>query len=189
MYKNLKSAMITNGYISSYFPVTRGIRQGDCLSALLYIIQAEPLAMYLRKENAVKGMHIRDSDGNIHKLNCADYVDDSMKFCLDTADVEQCLDIIKDYGKASGSTLNMDKTVGLTNDETLVRQNQSSVHISTGPEKCLGINIGKNRNIDLYWKNIVERIDKKFNMWKLRNLSIIGKIDIVKSVGLSIALY
>ena len=42
MYKDAKSSIITNGYQSEYFDITRGIRQGDSLSALLYIIQMEP---------------------------------------------------------------------------------------------------------------------------------------------------
>ena len=41
MYKGMKSAILTNGYQSPYFSVTRGIRQGDSLSALLYIIEAK----------------------------------------------------------------------------------------------------------------------------------------------------
>ena len=38
LYKSLKSAVVTNGWTSTYFSLTRGIRQGDALSALLFII-------------------------------------------------------------------------------------------------------------------------------------------------------
>ena len=38
LYKNAKSSIMTNGLQSAYFDITRGIRQGDSLSALLYII-------------------------------------------------------------------------------------------------------------------------------------------------------
>jgi hypothetical protein len=58
MYKSMKSCIITNGYISKVFPVSRGIRQGDSLSALLYILQSEPLAAYLRKTNRIQGIEI-----------------------------------------------------------------------------------------------------------------------------------
>ena len=189
MYKNMKSAVTTNGYVSSYFPVTRGIRQGDCLSALLYIIQAEPLAEYIRKSDTVRGIEIKDHNGIGHELKCADYVDDSMKFMFEKNDAQECLKIVDDFGKASGSSLNRDKTVGLSNDASNTRQNQYSIHISNGPEKCLGIQVGKIRKNDQFWENIITRIEKKLNLWKLRNLSLIGKVHIVKSVGLSIAMY
>ena len=44
MNQNAKSAIVTNGVVSEYFDISRGIRQVYSMSALLYIIQAEPLA-------------------------------------------------------------------------------------------------------------------------------------------------
>ena len=43
LYKHAKCNIMTNGVQSEYFSISRGIRQGDALSALLYIIQSEPL--------------------------------------------------------------------------------------------------------------------------------------------------
>ena len=39
LYKDAKSSILTNGVQTEYFEISRGIRQGDTLSALLYIIQ------------------------------------------------------------------------------------------------------------------------------------------------------
>ena len=58
LYKDMKSCILTNGYTSRTFPVTRGIRQGDSLSALLYILQLEPLSAYLRKTNRIHGIEV-----------------------------------------------------------------------------------------------------------------------------------
>ena len=71
MYKGMKSAILTNGYQSPYLSVTRGIRQGDSLSALLYIIQA-----HVRNNNDFEG--IRLGDQSIIVKGCQ-YVDDSNK--------------------------------------------------------------------------------------------------------------
>ena len=38
--------------------ISRGIRQGDSLSALLYIIQFESLAQKLRTDNGIKGIDV-----------------------------------------------------------------------------------------------------------------------------------
>ena len=52
---------MTNGVISKYFPVERGIRQGDSLSAL-YIIQAEPTA--IRDSHNMKGIWTKTLEVN-----------------------------------------------------------------------------------------------------------------------------
>ena len=156
----MKSAVITNGYVSTFFHVSRGIRQGDCLSALLYIIQAEPLAQYIRNSDLVRGINITDHNGIIHEIKGAEYVDDSIKFLSNANDVRNCLKIVDDFGKASGSSLNKYKTVGLSNDVTQDRQNQLSIHISKGPEKCLGIQVGSVRKNDEFWEHIIKRIRK-----------------------------
>ena len=44
LYNHAQCSIMTNGVQSEYFNVSRGIRQGDALSALLYIIQSEPFA-------------------------------------------------------------------------------------------------------------------------------------------------
>ena len=44
LYKHAKCSIMTNGVQSEYFSISRGIRQRDALSALLYIIQSEQFA-------------------------------------------------------------------------------------------------------------------------------------------------
>ena len=85
MYKGMKSAIVTNGYISAYFNLSRGIRQGDSLSALLYIIQAEPLAEYFRRSNEAKGIEILDQNNVTHELKGCQYVDDANNFINNVA--------------------------------------------------------------------------------------------------------
>ena len=45
-----------NGHLSQYFPISRGIRQGDAMSALLFIIQSEPPAETIRSSPDIKGI-------------------------------------------------------------------------------------------------------------------------------------
>ena len=55
LYKDAKSSIVTNGIQSEYFEISRGIRQGDALSALLYTIQFEPLFEKLRTSSLIEG--------------------------------------------------------------------------------------------------------------------------------------
>ena len=189
MYLKLKSCIMTNGFMSPYFSVTRGIRQGDCLSALLYVIQAEPLAEYIRKSNDVKGIVVKDYLGNDRELKCADYVDDASRFLSESNSIDVCLKLYEEYGKASGSKINKDKTVGLSNNIALNDTVLHEVKITNGPEKCLGIPMGFNKKLDEFWDKIVTKMSNRLSPWRNRFLTIFGRIHIIKSVALSIVLY
>ena len=60
MYNYAKSAVMANGFLFEYFSISRGIRQGDAMTALLFIIQAEPLAEAIRSSCNIKGISIND---------------------------------------------------------------------------------------------------------------------------------
>ena len=46
-----------NGWISKTFSMSRGIRQGCLISALLYIFVAEIIALKLKEDNLIKGIN------------------------------------------------------------------------------------------------------------------------------------
>ena len=184
MYKKMKSCILTNGYSSKYFDISRGIRQGDSLSALLYVIQAEPLACLIRKTDEIQGIQVT----NKVEVRISQYVDDTVLYLRHKNLTEKCLQIIEKFGKASGARLNKGKTVGLVMKESLIKS-ISGINVSLGPVKLLGIPVGKKTDVDAFWNNVIEKMEKRYNMWKNRNLSFAGKIHIIKSLGMSTIMY
>ena len=91
MYKDMKIAVLTNGYVSPYFKITRGIRQGDALSALLYVLQSEALSEAIRCNCQIKGISIKDKEGNFHEIKGSQYVDDSSNMLLNVDYIHECL--------------------------------------------------------------------------------------------------
>ena len=91
MYNCAKSAVMTNGLLSECFSISRGIRQGDALSALLFIIQAEPLAEAIRSSCNFKGI----SMNNETEIRICQYVDDINIFLAHHSYINPCLEIIK----------------------------------------------------------------------------------------------
>ena len=77
LYKDANSAILTNGRISRFFPVKRGVRQGDSLSALLFIIQAEPLAETVRDSPNIEGITSLSYDNKITEFQLGQYADDT----------------------------------------------------------------------------------------------------------------
>ena len=49
IFKEAKTSILTNGFRSTYFRISRSMRQGCPVSPLLFILQAEPLACAIRK--------------------------------------------------------------------------------------------------------------------------------------------
>ena len=89
----MKSCILTNGYMSKYFNITRGIRQGDALSALLYVIQAEPMACYIRKTDDWQGINV----GNGCQVRISQYVDDTVLYLKHINMTKDCLNIVEQF--------------------------------------------------------------------------------------------
>ena len=55
-YTGVQSAVKVNGHLSSFFSLSRGVRQGCPLSPLLYVLVAEVLAVNIRANPRIKGL-------------------------------------------------------------------------------------------------------------------------------------
>ena len=141
MNQNAKSAIMTNGVVSEYFDISRGIRQGDAMSALPYILQTEPLAEAVRQSHSIKGIDITN-DARNGELKIVQYVDDTIMSLRNSAYIRSCLDIISEYKKVSGAKLNIKKTKGLVLRPQNVGECEGK-ELVLGPEVALGVLVGK----------------------------------------------
>ena len=62
IFKNAESCVMNNGHSTGYFPRERGTRQGDPLSAYLFIPCAETLFIQIRENEEVKGIRVGDNE-------------------------------------------------------------------------------------------------------------------------------
>ena len=67
-YKNIKSCVIVNGQVSTWFQIERGCRQGDPLSLYIYLLCAEILAIRIRQSSGVTGIKIKDVEYLISQI-------------------------------------------------------------------------------------------------------------------------
>ena len=72
IYSNASSVLNINGFLSQQIPLKRGVRQGCPLSALLYVLVIEVLAIQLRLNPNIVGFKIGGE-----KIISAHYMDDA----------------------------------------------------------------------------------------------------------------
>ena len=69
---NTESCTVNNGHSKGYFPLERDSRQGDPLSAYLFILCVETLFIQIREDENIKGIVIGD-----HEIKSSAYADDA----------------------------------------------------------------------------------------------------------------
>ena len=72
-YKDAKSSILLNGFISESFYISRGCRQGDGLSPYIFLLCVEVLGMMIRQNKHINGI---DIDHQEYKLS--QYADDTV---------------------------------------------------------------------------------------------------------------
>ena len=79
MYSDVESGIINGGYVTNYFKVSRGVRQGCPLSPILFILSAELLAQKIRQSSKSKGIKL---PGNV-EVKLSQFADDTTLICKD----------------------------------------------------------------------------------------------------------
>lgn len=103
MYRNPQAVVKVNGALSRTLSLHRGVRQGDCLSPLVFVLFMEPFAESIRQNSNITGIRL---GGYEYKL--ALYADDVV---VTMTNVGKSLDNLveekQQYSKHSGYKLNM----------------------------------------------------------------------------------
>ena len=67
-YTNSESSVLNNGFCTSYFKLSRGVRQGCPLSPYLFILAAEVFATKSRQDKTVRGITIFGTESKISQF-------------------------------------------------------------------------------------------------------------------------
>ena len=104
-YSNVKSCITNNGFLSPFFSIQRGIRQGCPLSPYLFILCIELLMNQIRNSENISGVTIHG-----FKLKNACYADDA-SFILNGSkkSFETLVTILKNFSNISGLKLKTKK--------------------------------------------------------------------------------
>ena len=190
-YNDAQSCVINNGHMSDFFKIKRGVRQGCPLSPYLFILTFEILCKAVQNDTDIKGVNIFERE-----IKNTAFADDAT-FMMDgsKSTFKNLMDKIDNFGKISGLKLNSNKSIMLRSGslskskDNFSTDNQfiwTSDHAST-----LGITFSNDKRMYKEY-NLNPKI-KEFcnclNIWKKHNLSIIGKITVIKTFALPKLIY
>ena len=184
---NSISAVTQAGFLSSFFNLERGCRQGDPISSYIFLVCAEILATRIRHNNNIKGITINETE---HKLTL--YADDTTAI-LDGSEksLREAVKEINDFYLYSGLKINISKTqitwIG-SKKNILMKRLCADLNLNWTTRFVL---LGITNDVDLtkittlnYDKKLV-KIKSIIEQWSKRNLTLIGKLCIIKTLLIS----
>ena len=188
VYTNISSTVINNGHMTESFNLSRGIRQGCPLSAFLFILSVELLADYIRKNNDIKGITI----GNL-EFKIVQFADDTAVFVKDMDSLGTLLETLELFYCISGLKINKEKcsVIKLGNKSVFYNLDQFGLKFTTKAFKYLGIwftdDIIESEYLNFHHR--LENIENLLKMWRQRDLSLKGKVCVIKTLALSQLIY
>ena len=201
LYSELRSDIIVNGRIVEGYNILRGVKQGDALSCILFIMCMEPLLRNIEENQLIEALSSETLVSTLPKTYA--YADDVNVIAKNSPNGLQ--EIFNEYGRlteASGLELNADKTElmhlkkRLNNDVTELNfdvnyQGVTYRLVTCEQVKINGIVFQQNyrRMRDANVSNAVKRMDKILKTWSARGLTTLGKILIAKTFAISQIIY
>ena len=184
---NRLSCVKNNGLISDTFELQRGIRQGCALSPLLFILAVEVLAIRVRSDENIKGAKY----GN-YITKVRQYADDTTFLLRDEIDVREVLSRLKEFETFSGLKINESKSnIMAAGKPELIG------YVIHGIKVCKSIKVlgvyfsvdSKATEDNKNWQSKIKKTKDAIKQWERRNMSLSGKILIVKTFGVSNFVY
>ena len=184
-YTNISSCVLNNGFTTVLFQVSRGVRQGDPLPPLLFILALKVLSCYIRQNNNIQGLNI-----NGEEIKLTVFADDMACYLKNKQSYSQLFVTLKLFSEHSGLHVNNEKTEVFAIGLQQLSQKDFSHKIQKSI-KILGVYFNYNKparkkaNFDM----ILKSIQKTLNMWKWRGLTLLGRIQIVKTFAIPKFMY
>nr|GFB17952.1 RNA-directed DNA polymerase, eukaryota [Tanacetum cinerariifolium] len=181
-----KASVLVNGTPSSKFQFQCGLKQGDPLAPLLFILVMESLHLSFSRvveAGIFKGVRLNSSLSLSHLF----YAYDALIIGEWSSDnLQGIINVLKCFFLALGLQINFHKSqllgVGVARPEIEFAASSIGCSIMENQFRYLGVMVGGNMSRCKAWSDIVSKLSSYLSMWKTKTLSIGGRLTLLKSV-------
>ena len=176
IYSNATTKIKINGHLTENIPLLRGLRQGCPLSAPLYVLVIEILALQLRKNPNIVGFKVGGE-----KIVSNHYADDSIISITQNKCFKEVIKDLGTYEEAAGAKVNYLKTKGLWLGKWKNREDKPlGIEWTNKNVKTLGVYFGNDNPDVRTFDDIIIKIKRSLNYWKQFSLSIFAKARVTE---------
>ena len=186
LLQNQESCIVNGGTTTDYFKFEKGTRQGDPISAYLFILVLEIVFLFTKGSKKINGLNIFDKT-----FLYAAYADDTIFFLKDTKSVIELMNVFDTFSKFSGRKPNKSKCeiagiVALKGVQVALG-GMRCIDLVSNIVKILGIYYSYNEKLETHenFKMHIIKIEKILRIWRMRDLSIACKITVFKTLAIS----
>ena len=189
-------SVLVNGSSEGFFESSRGLRLGDPLSLLLFLLIMEVLSRLLRKtkeSNLIQGFHVGAVNSVGVRISHLLFANDTILFCdasrkqmlsirLELSCFQAFTDLKANVGKSEivpiGKVNNLDKLANI-------------LHCKVGSlsMKYLEMLLRTSFKTTSIWNPILEKMEKKLTGWKRLYLSKSGRLTLLNNTLSSLPIY
>ena len=189
LYDQAYTQVAINGILSEPFQVTRGVRQGDPLSCLLFNLAIEPLACKLRNCNDLEELTFPGKDDRLI-INL--FTDDTTLYLSQNDKFDTVGNILNDWCEVLGAKFNIEKTeiipIGTETHRSVIINTRKvhptdeepldqKIRIAKDGEavRSLGTWIGNKIKDHTPWEAVLDKIVRKLEIWGQSHPTLYGK--------------
>ena len=178
-YRGVQSCVNVNRYLSPFFVLSRGVRQGCPLSPLLYVLVSEVLAFNI----CITGLSIPGSQTPLSPIS--QYTDDTSLIVNSDDAILAVFDTYYRFETASGSKLNVSKSKGLWLGAWNNRRDPPvQLEWTSKQIKVLGVYVGPGDLEEANWRPRIAAVENVLSSWRQRALSFRGRALVIGSLAL-----
>lgn len=183
-------SIAVNGELVGYFQGKKGLRQGDPISSLLFVLAMDVLAKKLDRGvlDQSFGPHPMCMVPLVTHLSFADDV--LIFFDGEEQSIQGILRILEDFERDSGLGINREKTaLFLDGGNLLTNQDMADrlgLQQGSFPVRYLGVPLTSRKLTKQDYQPLIDRVLSRFNAWTVKHLSFAGRLQLIRSVIYSI---
>ena len=182
LYKDANMRVILNGLLTDRVDLRRGVRQGDSLSPLLYVLCVEALACQIKNNPSIKGFLLPGAKGLQYKVGL--YADDTTSFVKNYRSLVNLFKSVRIYELGSGARLNLSKTEAMWLGAWRSKTDQPLGLTWVSKIKILGVFFGEKVEQD-NWEPKLKKLESHLILWKRRSLPLVRRALLINTLGLS----